>query len=259
MMRVALAGVGMIGSSLALDLRDQGHQIFGFDPNAGHLAEAEAMGAIDGILTEFKGSFDLVLLAALPNACLSLLDSPCEAPLWLDVGSVKAPIVRAAQARSLPFVGGHPLAGSAGSGPRAARRRLFSGRGFALCPGGGPLDQAVSLVQSIGALPFVLPADVHDRRVAQSSHLLYLLSAALASRLTDTPAELIGPAAFEWLRLASAPAPLYQEILALNGEAVREALEELTKEAKRLLDQDDFAGTEQQARKIRERWESDAR
>lgn len=257
-MRVALAGVGMIGTSLALDLKGMGHQVWGYDPDPEHLAAAQSMGAIDGGLPQLAGSFDLILLAAPPQACLGLLDSPCKAPLWLDVGSVKAPIVQAAMGRALPFVGGHPLAGSAGFGPQAALGGLFRNRGFALCPGGGPLEQAISLVKSVGAFPLVLPADVHDRQVAGSSHVLYLLSAALANRLADTPEELIGPAAYQWLRLASAPAPLYQEILALNAEAVEEALRDLVAEARQLLERNDFGTAEQQAKEIRERWGSGA-
>ncbi|MHB1981602.1 MAG: prephenate dehydrogenase [Sulfobacillus sp.] len=257
-MRVALAGVGMIGTSLALDLKALGHQVWGYDSDPEHLAEAQAMGALDGSLPQLAGSFDLILLAAPPQACLELVQSPCQAPLWLDVASVKAPIVAAAMARAVPFVGGHPLAGSAGSGPQAATAGLFQNRGFALCPGGGPLAQAISLVTSLRAHPFVLSAEVHDREVAASSHVLYLLSAALAQRLAGTAPELIGPAAHEWLRLASAPAALYQEILTLNQEAVTVALDDLMAQARRLLDRGAYGSAEQLAQKIRERWESDA-
>jgi prephenate dehydrogenase len=104
----------------------------------------------------------------------------------------------------------------------------------------------------------VLSAEVHDREVAASSHVLYLLSAALARRLVETAPELIGPAAHQWLRLASAPAPLYQEILTLNHDAVTVALDDLIAEARRLLDRGAYGAAQQLAQKIRERWESDA-
>ncbi len=257
-MRVALAGVGMIGTSLALDLRAMGHQVMGYDPDPEHLRAATASGALDGALPELTGRWDLILLAAPPRACLELLAADCQAPLWMDVASVKEPIVVAAGARSLPLVGGHPLAGSAGSGPLAARAGLFRGRGFALCPGGGPLSDAVELVESLGAHPIVLSADEHDRWVAGSSHLLYLLSCALATTLADTPGELLGPAAYEWLRLATSPPLLYQEILAMNREAVAEALDSLVSEARLLLTDLDFAESQELATAMRERWEQGA-
>lgn len=257
-LRTALAGVGMIGASLALDLRSLGHEVWGWDPNSEHLDQARSQGALDGVLSDLAGDWDLVLLAAPPGACIELLDRACSAPLWLDVASVKAPIVAAAEARSLPLVGGHPLAGSARSGPLAAQPGLFRQRGFALCPAGGPLPEAIDLVESLGAHPIVLSADEHDRWVAGSSHLLYLLSAALAGRLADTPAGLLGPAAYEWLRLASSPAPLYQEILTLNQEQVAEALDSLLLEARRLLADREFDQAAELARTMRERWEEGA-
>lgn len=257
-LRIALAGLGMIGTSLALDLRPLGHEVWGWDPNPDHLTAARERDALDGALSGLGGNWDLILLAAPPKACVDLLDRDAVATLWMDVASVKAPIVAAAEARSLPLVGGHPLAGSARSGPLAAQPGLFRQRGFALCPAGGPLPQAIDLVESLGAHPIVLSADEHDRCVAGSSHLLYLLSAALAGRLADTPAGLLGPAAYEWLRLASSPAPLYQEILTLNQEQVAEALNSLLLEARRLLADREFDQAAELAQTMRERWEQGA-
>ena len=222
-MRILIAGLGLIGTSLALDLSAQGHDVAGYDPNPEHRALALQRGAVRSYARPSEGSYDRILLAAPPRASLELLAMPWQAPLWLDTGSVKQPICAEARQRRLPFVGGHPLAGNAGEGPAAARAGLFRGRGFALCPGGGPGDLAEEIVRSLGARPIWRDAAEHDRQVAASSHLCYAFSCALALTLEDLPRELIGPAAWEMLRVATSPTGLWQEILEMNGPAVAQA------------------------------------
>jgi len=224
--RIALAGLGLIGTSLALDLRGLGHAVHGYEEDLEHLAQARAQGALDGTLASPEGAFDCIVLATPPRAALALLEAPWHAPLVLDACSVKAPLCQRARELSLPFVGGHPLTGGHGSGPLAARAGLFQGRGFALCPGGGPMQIARDLVLEIGARPFELPADEHDRIVARSSHLCHLWSLALAEVLQGAHTELMGPAAYEMLRVATSPTALWEEILELNATAVAAAVAE---------------------------------
>lgn len=226
-MRILIAGLGLIGTSLALDLTAAGHEVFGYDTAPQHVAAAEALGAIARSLSEPHGRFDCILLATPPLASVALLDAAWQAPLWLDTGSVKQPICDAAAARGLPFVGGHPLAGNAGSGPKAAQAGLFAGCGFALCSAGGPRQAAEDLVRSLGALPFWLEAAEHDRQVARTSHLCYAFSCALALLLADAPPELVGPAAREMLRVATSPTGLWQQILTLNAPELAAAAAEL--------------------------------
>jgi len=222
-MRILVAGLGLIGTSLAIDLTAAGHEVVGYDVSPEHLRAAQAAGAVAEPLHEPRGSFDRILLAAPPTASIRLLDAPWRAPLWLDAGSVKQPICAAARERGLPFVGGHPLAGNAGAGPGAAQAGLFAGRGFALCPAGGPGDAAEALVHTLGARPLWIEAAEHDRQVAVTSHLCYAFSCALALMLDDVPAELVGPAAREMLRVATSPTDLWQEILTYNGPALASA------------------------------------
>jgi prephenate dehydrogenase len=225
--RILIAGLGLIGTSLALDLTALGHEIWGYDVSPEHCEAASAAGAIRGSIPEMDGRFDCIVLAAPPKASIALLDAPWQAPLWLDTGSVKQPICAAARQRGLPFVGGHPLAGNAGSGPGAAQTGLFAGRGFALCAGGGPGEAAEALVRSVGAVPIWLDPGDHDREVAVTSHLCYTFSCALALMLKERPVELLGPAALEMLRVATSPTGLWQEILDLNSPAVEAATREL--------------------------------
>ena len=226
-MRILIAGLGLIGTSLALDLTALGHEVSGYDIRAEHVAAAEALGAIGHRLSEPRDRFDAIVLAAPPRASIALLERPWRAPLWLDTGSVKGPICAAARALGLPFVGGHPLAGNAGGGPGSASAGLFAGRGFALCAAGGPERAAEDLVRSLGARPIWLDAQDHDRQVAVSSHLPYAFSCALALMLKDAAPELVGPAAIEMLRVATSPTGLWQEILELNEAALALAGQEL--------------------------------
>ncbi|MDA8344504.1 MAG: prephenate dehydrogenase/arogenate dehydrogenase family protein [Thermaerobacter sp.] len=223
---IAVFGLGLIGTSLALDLRAAGYRVSGYDAQAQHVALAAAQGALDEPLGAPVGTFDAVVLAAPPKANLALLGSKARAALILDTGSVKAEIVGRARARGLPFVGGHPLAGSEGGGPQAARRGLFSESGFALCPGGGPQAAAEELALAVGARPFWVDAVEHDRQVARSSHLVYAWSCALAEILKETPADLLGPAAREMLRVATSPPALWSEILEMNRAALMQAVSE---------------------------------
>ncbi len=223
---VAVFGLGLIGTSLALELRSAGWRVSGYDARAAHARQAAQRGALDAVLQAPEGRFDAIVLAAPPQANIALLSAPAQADLWLDTGSVKAEIVRRARAAGLPFVGGHPLAGTEGGGPTAARMGLFAGRGFALCAAGGPRTLAQEIALAVGANPLWLDAEEHDRQVARSSHLVYAFSCALATLLDGTPRELVGPAAREMLRVATSPTGLWSEILEMNGPAVQEAVRE---------------------------------
>lgn len=225
--KIGVFGLGLIGTSLALDLSRRGHAVRGYDPVADHAVKAREMGAITEILAAPEGEFEVVVLAAPPRANLTLLGARVQAELILDVGSVKGPIVRRARELRLPFVGGHPLAGTAGGGPGAAVIGLFADRTFVLCPAGGPMEMATALVEELGAKPRVMDPDDHDRALARSSHAVYLMSCALAELLQETPTDLLGPAAFEMLRVATSPPALWEEILQENQAAVGSALREL--------------------------------
>lgn len=253
-MSVGIFGLGLIGSSLGLDLTRRGHEVTGYDVRPTHARDALSRGAVSRLVDAPAGSYDILVLAAPPLANLALLRCPARAALWLDTSSVKAPIVREAAALSLPFVGGHPLAGSAASGPRAARAEFFCGSTFFLCPAGGPLNIALGLVDELGARPFVIEPEAHDRAVASSSHVVFLMSAALALTLADTPPDFVGPAAREMLRTATSPPELWREILDLNRSQVRQAASSLghTLGALAAGDLARLDGAREAARRIRE-------
>lgn len=234
--QVAIAGLGLIGASIGLDLRARGHRVLGLDREAGHLQRALQIGAIDAALGADPQELDIAVLAAPPAANIALLRRDWRARLVIDTSSVKAPISSAAQRSDLPFVGGHPLAGTAGGGPEAALPGLFRGTAFLLTPGRGPLELAQRFALELGADPVVIDADAHDRLLARTSHLVYLMSCTLADVLGEIDPRLLGPAAREMLRVATSPVGMWEEILELNGPdvdgAIREAGEALARLAK---------------------------
>lgn len=254
--RVTVVGLGMIGASVGMRLRSLGHWVNGMDPDPRHLERAFARGAVDAAATAAADEADIVILAAPPRANIELLRQPWRAALVMDTSSVKEPVVQAAGVAGLPFVGGHPLAGTAEGGPDAARPDLFAGRAFLLTAAGGPMDLARAVVGALGARPVEIGAAEHDRAVARSSHLVYLMSCALADVLADSAPQLLGPAAYEMLRVATSPTGLWQEILALNAPALGEALDTFAEGMRRLSHAagDDLERARRTAEQLRRRW-----
>jgi prephenate dehydrogenase len=108
----------------------------------------------------------------------------------MDTGSTKATVLGWAAEllpRGVRFIGGHPMAGKTETGPDAADAGLFKGAVWCLAPlptaPRDAIDEAVSLVESLGASPYFLDPDEHDGLVASVSHLPYVMSVALIRHL----------------------------------------------------------------------------
>jgi prephenate dehydrogenase len=251
-MRVAIVGLGLIGGSLARALAGRGHEVWGVD-TASARRRARAAGAIHhGVATAEDAArvVDVLVLAAPPRANLALLRrlAPrCRAGLVVtDVGSVKSPIDREARRLGLSrFVGGHPIAGSEGSGFGASSAGLFKSRTWILTP--SPDVVALRLVQRLvhaaGATPVVLAAAEHDRVLAFLSHVPQIVSWALFEAANGDPVArkslaLAGPGFRDMTRLAKSPRPLWRDILGQNkGEVARglRALEQALARARKGL------------------------
>jgi prephenate dehydrogenase len=197
--RLAIVGLGLIGGSIARAVREravstEGWWVAAWSPSGAGPSEAVASGVIDAApstLAATVADADLVVLAAPPLACLDLLASLADrgaVPLSpgvtvTDVASTKEMIVSRAVGLGLPFVGGHPMAGSDRSGYTAASAELFVDRPWVISPPPGAPAIAVERVERLalrcGAHPLRMDAAAHDRAVAAVSHLPLLLSVAL--------------------------------------------------------------------------------
>jgi len=190
--RVAIIGLGQIGGSIGLALgRGAGWHRIGWDRDRATRERAKAAGVTDAIAASLdqacRGAALAVLATpvdTLPGLIARAASALPRGAALLDTGSARGPLtpaLAAAAARGVRAVGGHPIAGSEGRGLEAARADLFERSTFALLPAGGAVPAIVrALVRDLGAhARIVAPAD-HDRALARTSHLPYLVSRALA-------------------------------------------------------------------------------
>jgi prephenate dehydrogenase len=239
--RVLVAGTGLIGTSVALALRDKGVEVWLSDADqaTAKLAADLGAGVVVPDLRDAKGIADIAVLAMPPAAVGEMLAhaQECAVAEWYtDVASVKATPV--AQARALDcdletYVPGHPLAGRERHGPDAAQADLFLGRTWALCPLPETSADAVAAVTSLavacGAVPVTTDPETHDRWVALVSHAPHLVAVAMAARLapSSVPADALGLAGQglrDVTRIAAGDSGLWTQILAANAGPVAEVV-----------------------------------
>jgi prephenate dehydrogenase len=246
--RVAVAGVGLIGGSLAAAVRQAGlvGEVVGFGRGEANLRLAAERGLIDRWTRDPAAAVrnaDAVVLATPVGVSALLADTfrPHARPgtLLTDAGSVKGSLVAALEARWAgigPVVGGHPIAGSEESGAGAARADLFRGRRCILTPTAttdrAALAQVRALWEGVGARVEEMPAAVHDEILARVSHLPHLLAFALAATVGDaetagrTVLDYAGSGFRDTTRIAASPPELWRDIALANAGALRAALAE---------------------------------
>lgn len=244
---VGILGVGAIGGSIALRARRNGARVVGADCDAAVLEEARVLGAIDVFATagELAGIAGVLVIAAHLEPTLREIERLASAPastpaLIVDVASVKLPVVRAAKGLT-NFVATHPMAGTQRSGVCAARADLFDGRTWAYVPSGDEkLDRrARRFIESMGAVPFAISAEDHDRAVALSSHLPQLVAACYAKLLRaneDSVERLCGPVARELLRISGMSFAMWRDIFDANAANVEPQLRALIVELEAAAD-----------------------
>ena len=242
-MRIALLGLGLIGGALGLALRvaRPGLAVTGWDREPAAVAASPA---------EAVAGAELVVIGTPVGAIRALLAAVAPAlaadAVVTDVASTKGQVVAWAAEARVPFVGGHPMAGSEKSGMAHARVNLF--RGATWCVTAGPTTPpgGVAAVEAIarlvGARPLqVTPAD-HDAYVAAVSHLPFLASAALVELTAGDPRwpEMAAFAATGYrdaTRLASGSPAMYRDICQTNAAAIAPLLRRLAERFATLADE----------------------
>ena len=186
---VGIVGLGLIGGSLGLDLRQQGLEVRALVHRSSTAERARQRGLADQVDTD-PGVLQPCGLIVLALPLDRLLDPPSELREALpaqavitDVGSVKAPVVERWQRWHPRFVASHPMAGTADSGVEAGITGLFAGRPWVATPtadtNADALEQVRQLAQRVGAQWLSCDPQQHDRAVALISHMPVLVSAAL--------------------------------------------------------------------------------
>ena len=238
-MKVAVIGTGLIGTSIALALREHGSAVWLADSDPAAARLAADLGAGEPLPRTTAEPADVAVIAVPPAAVAATLAAAQArgtglARCYTDVASVKQLPVTQARAAGCDltcYVPGHPLAGREKHGPAAARADLFLGRTWALCPEPETTSQATetvtALVRACGAVPLRTDAAAHDRWVALVSHAPHLVAAAMAARLETAPAQaldLAGQGLRDVTRIAAGDTSLWTQILSANAAPVAEVL-----------------------------------
>jgi len=248
--RVTIIGLGLIGGSWGLALKERGVKVRRVGSDRPEVLEhALAAGVVDeGSADPLAAAHDadLIILATPVGVILDLLrqlkGAAAPRALITDVGSTKRLICQRAReifGEEPLFLGGHPLAGKERSGLENASGTLFEDARYVLTPllPNHLADERVqafsALVEKVGAQPFVTEASTHDRAVAFLSHLPQLVSTGLAGMIAEQgaedflPLELAASGFRDVTRLAESPYNLWRDICLTNIENIQSALESL--------------------------------
>ncbi len=241
--RVTIAGVGLIGGSLALAARAAGliTEVVGYGRTEANLRLARERGIID------RYSFDPLLaardadllLVCVPVRAIGAVARACAPALRpgavvSDVGSVKAAVLRELESclpAGIAVVGGHPIAGTEHTGAAAAFAELFRGQRCIITPGARAPVAAVhkvrALWEGVGMRVDVLDAEQHDAILAWVSHLPHALAFSAVAALLDadaTCAQFAGPSFRDLTRVAASSVEMWTDIFLANAAHVDEVV-----------------------------------
>jgi prephenate dehydrogenase len=237
---VAIVGVGLIGGSIGLALRQRrlARCVVGIGRRQSSLRVAREMGAVDTTtinlargVAEASLVFVCTPVGQIPEHVRQVAEHCPEGALITDVGSTKEFIVEAVDGklpRGCRFLGGHPIAGGERTGPAYARADLFEGRVTVLTPTKNTraedFDTLSELWAELGAVVIRLSPEEHDRILAVTSHLPHLVASALAASLPEEFFRFVGTGFLDTTRIAAGSPELWLDIVLQNRKNVAGAL-----------------------------------
>lgn len=245
-MKISIIGVGLIGGSIALKLRQNGIAdfIYGIDNNNDHLNEALDLKIIDAKVDLEYGikNSDLVIIAIPVDSARKLLpdvlDLISENQTVMDAGSTKAGIVKAVKnhLKRSRFVAFHPMWGTENSGPKSAISDSFTGKAGVICNKEESAEDALQMVEkiveSLDMHLIYMNAEDHDVHTAYISHISHITSYALANtvlekeREEETIFQLASSGFSSTVRLAKSHPEMWVPIFKQNKENVLDVLNE---------------------------------
>lgn len=245
-MKISIIGVGLIGGSIALKLREKGIAdfIYGIDQSETHLNEALDLKIIDAKVDLEYGikNSDLVIIAIPVDAARKILpavlDLISDSQSVMDAGSTKAGIVSAVRnhPKRSRFVAFHPMWGTENSGPGSAVSESFSGKAGVICnkeeSAADALDTVENIVKALDMHLIYMDAEAHDIHTAYISHISHITSYALANtvlekeREEDTIFQLASSGFSSTVRLAKSHPEMWVPIFKQNKENVLDVLNE---------------------------------
>lgn len=243
-MKTTILGLGLIGGSIAIDLRKVGlaTSLVGVDENPDHGREAVKLGIVDKVesLQNALKDAELVIVAipvsAITQLIPDLLSSINKNTMVLDTGSTKGSICKAVinhQNRG-QFVAAHPIAGTENSGPGAAFSGLFRNKTMIICERQLSSEYALGVAEKVflalGVKPIYMEPVEHDKHVAYVSHLSHVSSFLLGQTVMDIEKDeknifdLAGSGFASTVRLAKSSPDMWAPIFEQNVEYLSQAL-----------------------------------
>ena len=263
-MRVHIIGVGLIGGSFAVDIRNafSDVQLVGIDNNPNHLKQALSLGIIDEVeeLNDVRSS-DMVIVAVPVDVSIPLikqvLDIVEDNTLVIDTGSTKGKLCEALSTHPnrRNFLAAHPISGTEFSGPQAAVKDLYRNKTNIICEVEKTAfklqERALELFQKLGMRICYMDPKSHDRHIAYVSHLSHISSFMLGKTVLEKEKDernifdLAGSGFASTVRLAKSSPAMWTPIFEQNKENVVEILKEYIQNLnmfKDLLENNDFEG-----------------
>ena len=245
--KLALIGIGLIGSSIARATRLKGlaKTIAISTRKAATLDEARALGLGDSYTldaAEAVRGADLVILCTPIGAYLPVMEAIRDAlepgAILSDVGSVKGQVMASLgplMPEGVHFIPGHPIAGTEHSGPAAGFPELFTGRWCVLTPAKGTdpvaVDRLISFWGALGSNVECMEASHHDLVLAITSHVPHLIAYNIVGTVADleaaTQSEVIKFSASgfrDFTRIAASDPVMWRDVFLTNRDAVLEML-----------------------------------
>lgn len=254
--RIAIIGLGLMGGSLALALKGKCAALYGIDSDHVTLELArgkQIVNRADHNPARLLPQADLVILATPVPAIIdfihklpSFVQKPC---IIFDLGSTKKEIEQAMSMLPEHFdpIGGHPICGKENLGLENAEANLYQAAPFIITALKRTTvrarDAAKEIIATVGAHLIEMSAEEHDRALAFTSHLPYLISSALALSTPSEYSPFIGPGFRSTSRLAGTPSSMTLGVLQSNRENVLNALSLFQKQLSEIqtkLAADDF-------------------
>lgn len=249
---VAIVGVGLIGGSIGLALRQRNlaQKVVGIGRRQETLRTARRMGAVTSTTVDLaKGVADaeLVIVCTPVGQIVEHVRQAAaccrEGALLTDAGSAKQVIV-AQLDQSLPrhcrFLGSHPLAGSEKAGPAHANGNLFEGRVAVLTPTQNTRAEDFDLLEgfwsSLGSMVVQMSAQEHDKALALTSHLPHAVAAVLATLVPESYFRFVGTGFLDTTRIAAGDCDLWSQIFTANRANLLDALQQCVKGINALTD-----------------------
>jgi prephenate dehydrogenase len=248
--RIAIIGLGLMGGSLALALRGRCRALLGCDIDPETRLLADQLNLVDRLSSdpaEILPAAEVVILATPLNVILKLVaELPRLHPgsaIILDLGSTKVQVLQAMEALPARFdpLGGHPMCGKETAGLENAESKIYQQAAFAFTALERTSETAKSFAEqfarAIGSQPLWVDPDTHDQWSAATSHLPYLIAAALSAATPNQSAPLIGPGFRSTTRLAATPAAIMLDVLQTNQGYILHSLNSFRQELDRLEEQ----------------------